>query len=214
MGDAQPRPAVGEETITGFLHRLASRSPTPGGGAVAALNAAQAAALVAMGARFSGAGEGDSAGLAAEIVDAADRLRSRALHLAADDEAAFVAVSAAYDLPHDDEAARQRRRSSIRDAVADAAGPPAEVVAVAGELVALAERLLPVVNPTLVCDLAAAADALQAAASTAALNVAENLRGLPADDPRRRLLDDVADVAQTMQRGAALRETVRRKVES
>ena len=40
-----------EETIGAFLERLAERVPAPGGGATAALHAAQAAALLAMVAR-------------------------------------------------------------------------------------------------------------------------------------------------------------------
>ncbi|WP_430298277.1 cyclodeaminase/cyclohydrolase family protein [Sinomonas sp. B1-1] len=39
--------SVGTETIGSYLARLASRQPTPGGGAAAALHAAQGAALVA-----------------------------------------------------------------------------------------------------------------------------------------------------------------------
>ena len=41
------------DTVATFLTRLADRSPTPGGGATAALHAAQAAALVAMVGRYS-----------------------------------------------------------------------------------------------------------------------------------------------------------------
>lgn len=41
-------------TIEGFLEELAARKPTPGGGSVAALAGALAAALVSMAAEFSG----------------------------------------------------------------------------------------------------------------------------------------------------------------
>ena len=41
------------DTVENFLHALAARVPAPGGGATAALHAAQAAALVAMVARYS-----------------------------------------------------------------------------------------------------------------------------------------------------------------
>ena len=40
-------------SIEDFLDRLAARMPAPGGGAVAALHAAQGAALLAMVARYS-----------------------------------------------------------------------------------------------------------------------------------------------------------------
>ena len=41
------------DTVETFLAQLAGRAPTPGGGATAALHAAQAAALVAMVGRYS-----------------------------------------------------------------------------------------------------------------------------------------------------------------
>ena len=41
------------ETVDSFLRGLAARVPAPGGGATAALHAAQAAALMAMVARYS-----------------------------------------------------------------------------------------------------------------------------------------------------------------
>jgi Uncharacterized conserved protein (DUF2249)/Formiminotransferase-cyclodeaminase len=41
-----------DEAITAYLRKLAERTAAPGGGATAALNLAQAAALVAMSARF------------------------------------------------------------------------------------------------------------------------------------------------------------------
>lgn len=44
---------IGSETIGTYIDRLASREPTPGGGAAGAVHAAQAAALVAMVARFT-----------------------------------------------------------------------------------------------------------------------------------------------------------------
>ena len=44
---------ISSETINEYLARLASREPTPGGGAAAALHAAQGAALVAMVARYT-----------------------------------------------------------------------------------------------------------------------------------------------------------------
>ncbi|MGH3176044.1 MAG: cyclodeaminase/cyclohydrolase family protein, partial [Streptosporangiaceae bacterium] len=42
-----------DDTIAAFLDQLAARVPAPGGGATAALHAAQAAALLAMVARYS-----------------------------------------------------------------------------------------------------------------------------------------------------------------
>ena len=189
-----------DETIAEFLERLAARSSAPGGGAAAALGAAHAAALVAMAARFT---DDVSAGA---VADQADRLRERAVRLADEDQAAFTAVSAAYALPRGTEAERERRTAAVRDALAGASEPPAGVVAVAAEVVALAERLLPTVNATLVADLAAAAEAAHAAASTGRLNVEANLRGR-ADHPLRTGMPDVDDV---LSRAHDLSESVRK----
>ena len=49
-----------DETITAFLDQLAARVPAPGGGATAALHAAQSAALLAMVARYSNAAKYDA----------------------------------------------------------------------------------------------------------------------------------------------------------
>ena len=97
------------DTIDSFLRALAARVPAPGGGATAALHAAQAAALVAMVARYSDgrpvrrARRGDHAG-ARERTSCA----MRALDLAEADAAAFTAVTDAYRLPEGAEGSRAR----------------------------------------------------------------------------------------------------------
>lgn len=50
-----------DDTIAGFLSQLAARVPAPGGGATAARHAAQAAALLAMVARYSDGARYDAA---------------------------------------------------------------------------------------------------------------------------------------------------------
>ena len=67
-----------DDTIAAFLDQLAARVPAPGGGATAALHAAQAAALLAMVARYSDGPKYD-AGLMSRIVAEADELREDAL---------------------------------------------------------------------------------------------------------------------------------------
>ena len=84
-----------DETITAFLDQLAARVPAPGGGATAALHAAQSAALLAMVARYSDAAKYD-ADLMDHVITEADGIRNDALTLAERDAAAFGAVAAAY----------------------------------------------------------------------------------------------------------------------
>jgi formiminotetrahydrofolate cyclodeaminase len=183
------------DTVETFLDQLAAREPAPGGGATAALHAAQGAALVAMVARYS-----DSARYAAHaeeiaiITATADRLRHNASGLAEDDAAAFTAVTRAYALPKGtpDEAAA--RSDSIAAALVGAAQVPATVVAVADQVLTLAEQLLPIGNRNVISDVAAAAEAARAAATTARVNVEINLGGIK--DPTT--WGELAAVAETV----------------
>ena len=167
------------DTIETFLAQLAARVPAPGGGATAGLHAAQAAALVAMVARYSDSAKfADHAEEIATVAATADRLRENALALAEEDAAAFTAVTQAYGLPKGtpDEAAA--RYEAIAQALVAAAHVPAIVVAVAEQVLSLAEQLLPIGNRNVISDVAAAAEAARAAATTARVNVEINLGGI------------------------------------
>ncbi|MFR9728020.1 cyclodeaminase/cyclohydrolase family protein [Saccharopolyspora sp. MS10] len=173
------------DPIETFLHDLASRRPAPGGGATAALHAAQGAALLAMVARYSdGAKYAAHATEITEVRDDADGLRAEALGLAEQDAAAFGAVGAAYALPKGTEREQSDRSRAIADALAGAGQVPALVVEVAARVVGLAERLRPIGNPNVVTDVAAAADAARAALSTSRVHVEVNLPGIT--DPALR----------------------------
>ena len=166
-----------DESIGSFLTRLAARSAAPGGGATGALHAAQAAALLAMVARFSDGPRYD-AETVGRVRAAADGLADEGLGLAAADSAAFEKVIAAYELPKDTAEAKAARSAAIADAMADAARPPADLMAASVRLVGLAEELLPVANKNVISDIAAAAAAISAAALTAAVNIEANLSGI------------------------------------
>ncbi len=166
-----------DETIGSFLTRLAARSAAPGGGATGALHAAQAAALLAMVARFSDGPRYD-AETVGRVRAAADGLADEGVGLAAADSAAFEKVIAAYALPKDTPEAKAARTAAIADATAGAARPPADLMAASVRLVGLAEELLPVANKNVISDIGAAAASISAAAVTAALNIEANLAAI------------------------------------
>ena len=166
-----------DESIGSFLTRLAARSAAPGGGATGALHAAQAAALLAMVARFSDGPRYD-AETVGRVRAAADGLADEGLGLAAADSAAFEKVVAAYGMPKDTPEAKAARSAAIADAMAGAARPPADLMAASMRLVGLAEELLPVANKNVISDIGAAAAAISAAAVTAALNIEANLAAI------------------------------------
>lgn len=111
------------DTIAAFLDDLAARVPAPGGGATAASHAAQAAALLAMVARYSDGAQYD-AELMNRVIMQADELRYEALALGEADATAFSAATAAYRLPRDS----LDRPGAISAALASAARPPADVI--------------------------------------------------------------------------------------
>ena len=166
-----------DDTIAAFLDQLAARVPAPGGGATAALHAAQAAALLAMVARYSDGPRYD-AELMNRIIAEADGLCEDALALAGSDADAFGAVAEAYRLPLQTEQERQDRSASISSALAGAARPPADVVRTALLVISLTEELLPAGNRNMITDLAAAAVAARAAAVTARLFIEVDLKGI------------------------------------
>jgi formiminotetrahydrofolate cyclodeaminase len=180
-----------DETIGSYLGQLAARVPAPGGGAAAALHAAQSAALVAMVARYSNGARYDT-DLMARIFTEADGVRDQAVKTAAADAAAFGAVSAAYQLPKDTHGQKEARSAAIAEALSGAARPPADVIRLARRLIELAEQLLPAGNRNVITDVAAAAEAARAAAVTAQVNIEVNLRGLK--DPS--VLGELASMAE------------------
>jgi methenyltetrahydrofolate cyclohydrolase len=205
--------AVRNQTIAQFLTALAARVPAPGGGATAALHAAQAAALVAMVARYSDGRTrskyADHAEAIRRIRDAADELCENALTLAEDDAAAFTAVTEAYRLPKTGAAEAATRSAAIATALLAAARPPAFVIGVAARVLDLTEELLPIGNPNVISDVAAAAEAARAAATTARVNVEINLTGIEDAQARSELLAAAGSVGGLCDRADKVTAEVR-----
>lgn len=194
MGDSEPtpttpaEPGLAAETIASYLRKLSERTAAPGGGASAALNVAQAAALLAMSARYcDGPKHAAHAGLIETTVAEADRLLRTSAALMDTDGESYGAVTAAYQLPKDTGAQRAARSEAVAAALITASGPAAEVIATAARLLELAEAIQPIVNRSIAPDLAAAAEAIRAAVGTSATNVAANLSGITDVAARDRL---------------------------
>jgi methenyltetrahydrofolate cyclohydrolase len=199
--------------ISDFLDRLAARVPAPGGGASAALHAAQAAALLGMVARSSTGEKYDEHRETIErIIVETDELRVVALRLAEEDEAAFTAVTEAYKLPRDTEEAKAARSAAIAKALVGAGRPPAEVIAAALAVVGLAEKLLPIGNRNVITDVAAATEAARAAATTARVNVEINLGGIKDEKARAELTAAAAKVDDIAARAEQVTAAVRREI--
>lgn len=203
--------ALREESITGFLDALAAKVPAPGGGATAALHLGQGAALVAMVARYTtGPRYAEHEALVTTVRERADAARARALRLAEDDMAAFTGVIESYKLPKATDAEAAARSAAIAAAATRAAGVPAVVVAATAEVIGLAEELLPVANRNVISDVAAAADAARAAATTARVNVEINLSAIADPQARESLIARMTRVDDLAARADAVTARVRK----
>jgi methenyltetrahydrofolate cyclohydrolase len=204
-----------DATIASFLRDLAARTSAPGGGATAALHAAQAAALIAMVARYSDGPRYD-AGVVARVLSAADPLAEQALSLAEADGVAFGKVTDAYQLPRQSEQEKAARSAAIAVALGGAARPQADLVVLSARLAGLAADLLPTANQNLIGDLLAAAASIQAAAEIARVNIETSLPAIRDRDPMlaAELATVVSDAAgvigQAGQVVAAIRAQVTR----
>ena len=164
-----------------ILNSIASDSPTPGGGSVAALTLAHAHSLTTMVARLTLKNEKWSDGhpMANEIVEFSRLHIDESISIAKKDAEAFDAVMAAYRIPKD---AGPNRSKSIREATIGAAIAPQETVLASLELL---KRLLPfssVCNSNALTDLAAAGELSLSAAKIAQMNVRINTQYISGED--------------------------------
>lgn len=160
-------------SIDDFLDRLASDAPTPGGGAVAALTGALAAALGRMACALT-AGKTKFADVEPQVNQIASRLNRATLmlkQLIDEDAAAYAELSAAFKIDRGD----PQRQERVAQAAGVAAAVPLETVAFSRQVLGDLRRLEPIGNPNLRSDVEAAIHLAQAAMHAAAANVRVNL---------------------------------------
>ena len=160
-------------SIADFLDRLASSAPTPGGGSVAALSGALAAALGQMACALT-VGKPKFAAVEEQVRRLAARLaRAEALlrRLMDEDAAAYLELSAAFKLDRSD----PQRPERIRQAATLAGEVPLETASLSHRVLLDLRELDPVANPNLRSDVEAATHLAQAAIQAGAANVRDNL---------------------------------------
>jgi formiminotetrahydrofolate cyclodeaminase len=163
-----------------FLEQLGSASPTPGGGAAAAVVGALGAALIQMTANLT-IGKPRLADVEAQAISVEQRagdLRGGLERLADADVEAFARVTAAYRLPRADDAQRAERARAIQAALRLAADVPLETARVSADVIALADEAAPVLNAAVISDVLVGALLAQSAVNSAALNVEINLAAM------------------------------------
>jgi len=174
-------------TIERFIKELASASPTPGGGSVAALAGAASAGLAAMVARLTVGKKKyrDNWPDMENVRDAADRLQKEFVGLIDRDAEAYNLVTAAFNLPRDDET--RARDKAIQSAFREAASVPLETLRTVNRLIAPITTALEKGNPNCLTDTGVAVQLMRAAALGAAYNVRINLASIADHDFTDRL---------------------------
>jgi len=173
-------------TVNNFTDLLSSNAPAPGGGSVAALNAALAAGLSAMVANltFENKNYTDVRKPMEKAGREAQTLKVKALQLIDDDTEAFNVWMDAMRMKKKTDEQKAKRNAAIQEAVLGAINIPHSTLNLCPDILKLAEYVLKNGNQNALSDAAVAVKQTQAGAWGAYYNVLINLPSL--DDPKKR----------------------------
>ncbi|MFO1030642.1 MAG: cyclodeaminase/cyclohydrolase family protein [Planctomycetota bacterium] len=164
------------QTFAQIVDSLASKTPTPGGGAAAAMSGCMGTALFLMVVRFSRGKKAnvDREGDLQQAETLLEDYLKRMLPMAERDCRSFDLVSAAYGMPKDTDEAKKLREKAIQEAMVGAMVVPEETLCMVRDVFVGMERVVGCIGKAIVSDLAAGAALLLAAAEGAYLNVRIN----------------------------------------
>lgn len=164
---------LGDMTVAGFLEALASKSPTPGGGAAAAVTLGQAAALGSMVIAYTQGKAKWSAHVALHDHAAAFlvQVRLEALALADRDASAYRALNALWGIPREERSRDPRWSPALEEAIA----APSAIADLACATIVLLARLDGRTSTLLASDLRIARLLADAALEAALANVEVNV---------------------------------------
>ena len=169
-----------EKTVTQFLDELASNSPAPGGGSVAALAGAAGAALASMVCNLT-LGKKKYADVQDDmthVLQQTEQLRKELALLIDKDTEAFNTVMAAFGLPKGTDQEQAARSEAIQEATKAATLIPLQVMKVCDKAILHALIVAQKGNKNSASDAGVAALMLRAGCAGAALNVRINLGNL------------------------------------
>jgi formiminotetrahydrofolate cyclodeaminase len=163
-----------------FIAELASSSPAPGGGTIAAVNGAFAAGLGIMACTLTlqRPNKTEASVLLPGVLDSLQKTRTRFIELAEEDTEAFNKVMRAYKLPKDSENAKEVRKKEIALATIKATQIPMETAQLPVFCCELLEKVLNVANDNLLSDCGVSIECANLAALGAIMNVTINLPGI------------------------------------
>jgi formiminotetrahydrofolate cyclodeaminase len=189
-----------------LIESLASKTPTPGGGAAAAMAGCMGTALLLMVVRFSrgkkaNAGREDDLATAEKLLD---RHLALMMPMAERDCRSFDLVSAAYGMPKDTDEQKALREKAIQEGMVGAMVVPEETLCMVRDVFVATEKVVDCIGKAIVSDLASGAALLLAAAEGAFLNVRINAA----------YLTNRALAEKTVERASAVQIEIRRYQEA
>jgi len=173
----KPEGTLESTTISAYLDRLASGDPTPGGGAAAAVTAAQGVALLSMVCNLT-IGKKKFADVEDDvrsILEQCEMARRQMLVLGDRDMEVFGAIMEVYRLPKTTPEEIDARRAAIQAALKASSEVPFELFNRCEALLTLADRLEKIGNPTVLSDVIVGRHLLIAGMLGAKANVEVNL---------------------------------------
>ena len=177
-----------DQPLRSFLEDTASKTPTPGGGSVAALVGSLGAALLCMVGNFTlGKPKFEKVERdIREILKEADKLKEELSGLIQKDIEVYARFSQTSRMPRDTSELREKRRQALQIALKNATQVPLTAAKLALRLLELAQLLLSKGNPNLITDVGVGALLADAALQSAALNVQINLGYIKDEEFRKR----------------------------
>ncbi|WP_087142812.1 methenyltetrahydrofolate cyclohydrolase, partial [Crenothrix polyspora] len=171
---------IKDTAIDVFLDELASKSATPGGGSVAALMGAQAAALISMVCNLT-IGKPKYAEVETDmhaLLVKSEALREKLTHMIKADVDVFNHLMAVYGMPKETDAEKNRRSAAIQTVLKDATDVPLTCARACAEAINLSQIAAQKGSVAVISDAGVATMAAYAGLKSAALNVYINTGSL------------------------------------
>jgi|TARA_B110000263_G_scaffold1549_1_gene1281 formiminotetrahydrofolate cyclodeaminase len=203
------------EGYIAILNDISSKSPTPGGGTVAALCLAHAYSLTSMVANLTKGREKWASGqkISNQILSNHDSNIDAALELAKNDSYAFEKLMEAYRLPKNTEDEINIRGDAITKATLGATNVPFDTAKKSLNLLEIIPELLVVCNQNAITDAAGAAELCYASIRLAILNVEINISSLIETDKNHYSIGTDIIIKSADQIISDVREIVNGKLE-
>jgi len=192
---------LGEKTLKDFLEETASKAPVPGGGSIAAMSAATAAALTEMVANLTIGKKGyeDVQEEMKELASTLPNIRKEFIEDIDRDADAFNKVMDAFKLPKETDEEKALRKNAIQDSMKNAAIVPLEVAKGAFGIMDLAAKVVEKGNKNAVTDGAVAAMMARTAVLSALFNVKINLGSIKDEEFVKTVSDEVSQLETKVQ---------------